>query len=581
MLYLTQHLKLRAFLWLICCVALFITLPFSTHAQILAHLKKSGSSNHIELRNFADSVALNSYLETWRLDQIRDGFLEAGVDSMKQLRDTTFCYLFSGPQYKWIDLEAGNVPQELLSESGYNEKFFLHKPFHPEAYSRLLRKILSSLENNGYPFAKIKLDSSKISDHGITGKLNLNRGPKIIIDSLIVKGHVEIAKGYLYQYLKIKPGDLYRETSVERIDRLMRALPFANPAQPTALLFYSDKADIYLYLNKRKASSFNGVLGLLPDPTTNKLNLTGTVKLNLMNSLKHGESIFVNWQKLEASSQQLNANLAYPFLFNTPIGISGKISLYRQDTLFTQNQLQLSFNYYLGANSEFGVFLKSVKSGGIGNLTSTNPLSSNSNSSLYGLSLKLEDLDYKFNPRAGTSLQLSGDAGSKSIIPSSSYADSTGNKPAVKERVAQYDINLDGSHFFPLGKRSTIQAQIIGGWMISNRILPTEVYRIGGLQDLRGFNDQSLMATGYGIITAEYRYLLDENSNLFVFGSRSYLENHSTTENYLDHPMSFGTGISFETKAGIFSLTYALGKQDGQQFQFKSAKIHFGYTSLF
>ena len=40
-------------------------------------------------------------------------------------------------------------------------------------------------------------------------------------------------------------------------------------------------------------------------------------------------------------------------------------------------------------------------------------------------------------------------------------------------------------------------------------------------------------------------------------------------------------GFDFETKAGIFSLSYALGKQFDNPFEINTAKIHFGYISRF
>jgi hypothetical protein len=48
-----------------------------------------------------------------------------------------------------------------------------------------------------------------------------------------------------------------------------------------------------------------------------------------------------------------------------------------------------------------------------------------------------------------------------------------------------------------------------------------------------------------------------------------------------DTPLGFGVGTSFETKAGIFALTYALGQQFDNPIELRAGKIHFGFTSLF
>jgi hypothetical protein len=79
----------------------------------------------------------------------------------------------------------------------------------------------------------------------------------------------------------------------------------------------------------------------------------------------------------------------------------------------------------------------------------------------------------------------------------------------------------------------------------------------------------------------EYRYLIEENSFLFLFGNAAYYENKVTNRNISDLPYGFGAGLSFQTKPGIFSISYALGSQFGKQVEFRTAKVHFGITSLF
>jgi hypothetical protein len=48
-----------------------------------------------------------------------------------------------------------------------------------------------------------------------------------------------------------------------------------------------------------------------------------------------------------------------------------------------------------------------------------------------------------------------------------------------------------------------------------------------------------------------------------------------------DKPYGLGAGLNFETKAGIFSFTYAVGSLQDEPLSFKEAKIHFGLVNLF
>lgn len=120
-----------------------------------------------------------------------------------------------------------------------------------------------------------------------------------------------------------------------------------------------------------------------------------------------------------------------------------------------------------------------------------------------------------------------------------------------------------------------------GASFYNENVFTNELYRIGGIQTIRGFDEESIFVSSYAVASLEYRYLLEQNSNIYVFGDYGWLEKN-VGENYLfDQPYSFGAGISFETSPGIFSLSYALGSQMGAPVYLRAAKIHFGFTSFF
>jgi hemolysin activation/secretion protein len=108
-----------------------------------------------------------------------------------------------------------------------------------------------------------------------------------------------------------------------------------------------------------------------------------------------------------------------------------------------------------------------------------------------------------------------------------------------------------------------------------------EIYRIGGLQTLRGFDEQAIFATSFLIGTIEYRFILEQNSNIFLFLDQAYYEDTAREEPLIDSPFGFGAGVNFETGAGIFSLTYALGQQFDNTISLRGGKVHFGFTGFF
>ena len=83
------------------------------------------------------------------------------------------------------------------------------------------------------------------------------------------------------------------------------------------------------------------------------------------------------------------------------------------------------------------------------------------------------------------------------------------------------------------------------------------------------------------IVKAEYRFILEQNSYLLLFYNQVWYEDISREVYFSDTPYGYGAGITFETKLGIFSFLYALGSQQGNPVEFRSAKVHFGLINYF
>lgn len=117
--------------------------------------------------------------------------------------------------------------------------------------------------------------------------------------------------------------------------------------------------------------------------------------------------------------------------------------------------------------------------------------------------------------------------------------------------------------------------------MVNNDLYRNELYRIGGLKTLRGVDEASIYCSAWAVGTVEYRFVYEENANFFLFVDQGWWEDGAQDQLVTDTPLGFGLGTSFETKAGLFSLTYALGQQFENPVQLRGGKVHFGFTSLF
>ena len=74
-------------------------------------------------------------------------------------------------------------------------------------------------------------------------------------------------KKYLYNYLGLEPNDIYKEKTITNIDSRLRELSFLAIEKATAISFTSKGVILHLFINNKKASTFNGVVGVLPNNT--------------------------------------------------------------------------------------------------------------------------------------------------------------------------------------------------------------------------------------------------------------------------------------------------------------------------
>jgi outer membrane protein assembly factor BamA len=536
-------------------------------------------------KEFRDSLSRSKELQKVLENFRSEGYLAAGFDSL--LNDSTqlTACLHAGEKYTWLKLGAGNVDEGILRSAGFSEKNFMGDIVDYKHAAKLMEKILRWCENNGYPFASVKLDSITIEKGNISTQLNLSRNKLIKIDSIVVYGKAKIAPVYLHSYLSIKPNDLYNEALIRDIRSRLREIPFVNEVKPFNVVFTDEKARIELFLESKRASQFDLVVGLVPPPenTPGKYELTGDARLKLLNSFGRGEAIELNWKKPGPLSQDLKVRFNYPFLFSTPFGIDLFLSIFKKDTTYLDVVRDIGVQYIIRGNNSLKAFVSIKES----NLLSTEafqfattlPSFADISTTQYGLALHLEKLDYRLNPRSGFSVDAEVRIGDKTIHKNADL------NPVVYDsltlRSTQYHTSLQADYYVPLAKQSVITAGVKSAYQYSPVIFSNERFRIGGLKTLRGFDEESINATLFAIGKIEYRFLLEQNSYLLAFVNQAYLRDESRNAIVVDDkPMGFGAGITFETRLGIFSFVYALGREN-EQVLLRNGKIHFGLISTF
>lgn len=533
--------------------------------------------------SYPDAATRKKSLDNFIYSLYPTGYLAASCDQLKTDSTNLTAFVYLGDIFKWGVLRRGNVDERVLSAAGYRERIYKNKPFSPAAVKKLMERILVYCENSGYPFATVRLDSLAFEGNSISASLYLEKFQLVKIDSIIVKGDSKTSEVYVNSYLGLKLGMVYNESNIRRISTRFKELPFVKETRPFNVSFIEDKARIYLYLEDKRASQVNGVLGILPDnQKAGKVIVTGEARIKLESPFGRGEILDVNWKQPAYKTQDLKVKISYPYIIYQ-FGLELNLDIYKKDTSYLEIGKGAGIQYQLTGTNFLKGFFYNRKS----TLLSTKayetavslPPFADITTNTYGLSYRNEKVDYRLNPRRGYIFELTAGVSTKVISKNGKLQDTLYS--GLDLNSVQYKGEYKGDVFFPVKNRSVINIGVAGGLLYGDQLFENELYRFGGLKTLKGFDEDAILASSFTIAKLEYRYLLEQNSFIFLFVNAAWYENKSRNLDIQDTPIGFGAGINFETRLGIFSLNYALGKEFSNPIYLRSGKIHFGIVNYF
>ncbi|HYC29911.1 MAG TPA: hypothetical protein VEB42_13860, partial [Chitinophagaceae bacterium] len=406
------------------------------------------------------------------------GFIAASVDSVHTDSTSTVISLYVGDAFKWAYLNTGQVNKGWLSSVGWNERQYADKPFNWQQYAQLRQKLLDYLENNGYPFAKLFLDSLQLQNDGaIAANLKVEPGPLYHIDSLRLYGNAKISNYFLQRYLDLPNGSIYKKEKLQAISKKISELPYVQEQQQWDLTMLGTGSVVNLYLKPKKSSEINILVGFLPASdqlVNNKLLVTGEANINLRNALGSGEFIGLNWQQLQVKSPRLHLAYQQPYIFQSSFGLNTSFDLFKKDSSYVNINLMLGVQYFMSSVKSASIFIQSQRT----NLLTIDtfqvltqkklPNEADVNSVNLGVSYDWNNTNYRLNPVRGNELFISGSAGtrklrkSEAILKLKDPGDPTFSYgslyDSLQENAYQFRVRLQGAHYFPLSRVSTFKA---------------------------------------------------------------------------------------------------------------------------
>jgi outer membrane protein assembly factor BamA len=514
--------------------------------------------NYLNLKKEAD--ALHYSLETI-------GFIENELRSLQKKNDSTYIALYHlGPKYKSIQLYYSKKDfskKELLQVSKKVTDSYFILPFNTIESS--ITKLNSLKTENGNAFARIKLENiTKKKKGSLSANIVVVNGRSRTIDSIIVKGYEKISKSHIKYYAGIKNGNKFNKSKLIEKNNILNSLGFVSVTKPPEILFKKDATIVYLYLKKEKNNLFDGILGFATDEDSQKLIFNGYLNLELNNNLNFGEQFLLNYKADGNDQQNFRARLTLPYLFNTPFGLITELKIFKRDSTFSTSDQLIKVRYQINPTSKTYLGYKAYESS---NLRKDN-----------AINIDVEDYTSKFL-LAGLSYTKT----QNNIlfpIKSKFHLDTEiGSKETKTTTESQIRASLLFYYIFNLNYKNSIYLKNNTKAVNSDSYLVNELFRFGGINSIRGFNENSIDASFYSVLNSEYRYQFNQDVYIHSIIDFAYFENQITA--LKQKLYSFGIGIGLQTSAGIIKFSIANGNAENQDFNFSNTKIHISISSKF
>ena len=530
------------------------------------------------------AVELQSTLEQRLWELYADAYLGAWYHMVASDSSTTrIVFFYTGERYYLLRLGPGTLTAPMRKKVGYRSRFYSNRPFRHTEVLDLFNKILIYAEEHGYPFATVGLDSLEISDQGISASVMYEPGPLITFDSLRVQGSLDIKPRFLQSQLGLYRGKPFNQGLVAQIPVRLKQMEFLTLGSVPEVRFRDEHAQIDLALERRSVNQIDAVLGLLPNENTpGKVLITGLVLIDLHNLFSSAKNLRLEWQRIDVSSQLLDIAYRHPKLLNSPLDFEGRFHLLKQDTSFINRELSLRLAFTTGSAGQLGVGSRLQTSRIISTSVyagaSELPAIADFNLNYHGLEYRFSSIDDPVFPTRGIRIGVEAMAGQKKILQNPAFDPAWYN--SIKLSSPQYRVEGAIETHVRAYRNIIASGRILGGHLRGSSLFQNDLFRLGGLNSLRGFNENYFFASSYLIAGLEWRFALERGTYFFTFIDQALLRNEPAGLE-TDYPTGLGAGINLATEAGNFNLVFAVGRNNFQTFSLNLAKIHFGYVSRF
>ena len=417
------------------------------------------------------------------------------------------------------------------------------------------QELLHQLNNSGYPYAQIELDTLMESGGKSVLHWNVSTGNLVLLDTLVLANNL-FNKKTLQRCINYQLGQPYSTDKIQSISSSLNQVSFLKPNSSVNVSMQSESFSLILKPERRKNNQFSALIALQPRPGTSQSMLTGNIDLELSNALRQAEIIEFHWKRPQPQSQSLSFKLGSPFTAGLPIGFQFEFASFLRDSTFSSTDFSLRLLTKMNDLNGFSAAINKSTN------THFNTSSSFGNTRVQTYSLRYSKYNYREN---AINFLFEGSTGSRSIQYES-------NSTKKKLFALRGKIWSD----FALNKLLFLKLNLEANALFSDSLFNNEVSRLGGTKNLRAFIEESIYASQYAMLNCDFGIAIGADIQSFVFSDIAFV-NAPTEKTYFDT----GIGFRFQQENGSVGITYGVGNIENDGLQLSNGRIGITFSSRF
>ena len=419
-------------------------------------------------------------------------------------------------------------------------------------------EISNKLDKEGKSFSKIQLKNFSIKNDTLFSELVMNQSKKRIISKVIIKEYENFPKSYLKNFYNITSNTVFNQQKIKAMSEASKSLQFLTEIKPPEVLFTKDSTFLYLYFKKKQNNSFDGIVNFA-NKENGDILLNGNIDLKLNNILNTGETFQLFWNSIAEERQEFKLTTQSPYLFNSKFTPQLSFSIYKQDSTFLNTKFDSQLFYNLNNKLKLGFVYTSETSE---NLIATSDNIKTFNNYFLGFHFRYTIPRDDFFSNSQFHLEVNPTFGKRTIDQNTSN---------------QFKIEVSSTYLWDLNLRNKVYIKSTAAHLNSDSFIDNELFRIGGANSIRGFNEQSIFTNSYLYFNLEYRYSTSEQSYLYTITDFGKIKTNFTTENLI----GIGLGYLFNINNSHIKLSTALGRNINQRLDVTQFKFIINWRNFF